>query len=754
MKPVQFTKDSVLASGGQPITELMLIAKGSVRASFFGGEHLLGKGDVAGVCEVTSDIHKITYTVLEDTTVISYPFSGIDGLEVLFQSHPELGGLFCMSAAKLMQGLLRQYDMIEYECSSLYSTCHGDYTTYLEICKRNMFAPRTLTMLEDLTTFEGEVPLEGWLISYYDGLSRLLTSGCAEVLVREPSVATGLIGKSAQDARLLLDAYETMAEYAASAHKLYFNQEEDDFFDLYSSTYLKAGRNSEDFTLLHSTIQRMISQLPKMHSISNELASSRIQTFREQQEIFVDQENNSTSSVNSNYLNALSGSLDLILTYAQADVESATAFKESILALRSMTDLEAANEEADALRNKATSLFYIIYEQVFFHSVEDLNIPMTVKMFLYFGYVDEVLAGSDHAIYLYSLAENLDLVASPQIYTMYDWLLAIYHGEKEPSRNKFDEDYNDHINSLKAQKKINESQAKELLADLKNKVLYEIKNLFPIVNKITYGRISSYCPIFMSSQVLKPLSFCYVSPETITRSVEGIRSLDYSAFYRETLYSSESLSREFIHVEVLPDFILTPNVGIRGAMWQEIEGKRRTTPARMFLPMFALEDAQSMIIRMTGEFRWEMCKRIQGSRWNDISERSLTSEYFDYIQFYRKNHELSQDTKEKIRTSLQKAKNSFKEMFVRDYLLWILFEGTGSPRLNKATRTILFMYCPFSESVRQTLSSNPLYRDSLDQYEIKTKRRLHHLGIIQQKFRNMRQLMPDELLEEIEFTKR
>ena len=62
-----------------------------------------------------------------------------------------------------------------------------------------------------------------------------------------------------------------------------------------------------------------------------------------------------------------------------------------------------------------------------------------------------------------------------------------------------------------------------------------------------------------------------------------------------------------------------------------------------------------------------MCKRIQGSRWNDISDSSLTSEYFDYIQFYRKNHDLSADAKERIKNRLQKAKNSYKEMYDNDY---------------------------------------------------------------------------------------
>ena len=52
------------------------------------------------------------------------------------------------------------------------------------------------------------------------------------------------------------------------------------------------------------------------------------------------------------------------------------------------------------------------------------------------------------------------------------------------------------------------------------------------------------------------------------------------------------------------------------------------------------------MIRLTGEFRWEMCKTEQGVHWNDVTDPSLTSVYFDYLQFYRKNHEISPETRE------------------------------------------------------------------------------------------------------------
>ena len=173
-----------------------------------------------------------------------------------------------------------------------------------------------------------------------------------------------------------------------------------------------------------------------------------------------------------------------------------------------------------------------------------------------------------------------------------------------------------------------------------------------------------------------------------------------------------------------------PNVGTRGIAWQEIEGRKRTTPARMMVSVFQMEDLTNILVRLTGDFRWEMCKRVQGARWNDISEASLTSEYFDYIQFYRKNRELSADAKDKIKLSMQKAKNSYKEMFIRDYEAWVLYEGVGSPRLNKVARNILFTYCPFKKEVREKIGANPLYKQPMEKYNIMNSKNQRRISML------------------------
>ena len=451
----------------------------------------------------------------------------------------------------------------------------------------------------------------------------------------------------------------------------------------------------------------------------------------------------------------LEDSLSIILSFSECDEELARRFSEEVAAYKAMPDKDGTEDADRRFRLSLTSDFYKLYTKVFEMSINETNMPAPVKLFLNFGYVDAELAGVGNSAYLLSILDTFGGDAENGVYTFYEWLMAVYRGDKEPSRNEFDMDYPAYLRDQKKSGKINEMQEKQLLDSNVDKVRFELENVFPVVNKMTFGRISTFCPLLSAHNLLKPLNTSLVTPPQLLQAINAIRELDFSAFYRETTYTSEEygIVREYLQVEILPDFILMPNIGTRGVMWQEIEGKRRLTPSRMMLSVIALENISQLLTRMTGEFRWEMCKRVQGARWNDVSEPSLTSQYTDYIQFYKKNRELSPDAKEKLRLSLQRAKNSVKEMFVRDYMIWISYEGKGSPRLNKVARPILFTYCPFALATRQNLVQHPLYMELINRYKLLLNQKLHHLDMLKNKLEKNYGTIPEEITNQIEFLK-
>ena len=146
-------------------------------------------------------------------------------------------------------------------------------------------------------------------------------------------------------------------------------------------------------------------------------------------------------------------------------------------------------------------------------------------------------------------------------------------------------------------------------------------------------------------------------------------------------------------------------------MWQEVGGKNKATPGRFVFPILSNTNIDDMMVKMFGRFRWELCRCIQGMQWNDVKVKSLTSEYMDYIQFYRKNRDLSQQAKERVKADLVHAKNNYREVFVADYMSWMKFESQGNFRLNKVSRRIISEYVPFKAEVRRKLEENPMYKE-------------------------------------------
>lgn len=749
------SEGEILFQSGQPLDSLQLIVNGTVKLLFPGGELLLEKGDVIGLLEIDYDTHCFSYEATSETTCISYPYSKENTLNDLFASNEDIANLFALSMFKQVCSLLDHYEMAKYACGNLYQYMTDSYNEYLELCTRYKAAPKALPDLENMAPLVLEDDIENWLSGYYSGIQRAIEGNVPSFLSKNPKILSGLIIKASQDVSKTLSVCQMLSDYQADTSFLLLNESHLDFFDLYTSLLYKIGAESEDGTAVSAAVSKLLIQMESETSLDKELLAERVTEYKNKIQHLVEaanaEENGTGTSTQDTA--SLTGSLDTILDYAGCEPEVNTKFTKLIADYKKLIDKNNTDDKSRRLRGEITKLFYQIYKQAFLASLEDKNVPDIIMMFFLFGYVDEDLAGMENAVYLRSLLHSIPSNPKQGVYTIYEWFRAIYSGEKEPSRNEFDSDYTAYIHEMKVTGKITEAKERALLKDQKGKAVFEIENMFPLVNKMTFGRITTFCPVFSEHNILKDLSASIVTADMVTNSFNAIRSEDYSAFCRETIYTNPALGigKEMVQVEVLPDVILLPNIGVRGVMWQEVEGKKRTTPCRMMVSIFQMEDLETILTRLTGEFRWEMCRRIQGARWNDMSEPSLTAEYCDYIQFYRKNRDLSAEAKDKLKSALQKAKNSYKEMFVRDYISWIQYEGQGSPRLNKVARTILFTYCPFSAQVRSTLASNPLFRELLERYSVKNVQKLHHLENIEQKLRNNHSAIPDELVRQREF---
>lgn len=757
MAGTMIRKSEVICGSEQPMTTLYLITQGSVRVQCSGGSYQIGGGDVIGICEICSEVHFLSYTALEDTVLMPYPLKGMEALSDLLQKRPNIAKLFILSLFRQFNALMEQSSVSEVNSGELYRRMRHDRDLYASLCGKHQVQARSLAETDGIQDWLEDSPDE-WLNGYYVALRRIYMGEDCDVLLQEAGLSLGVLRKGSLDFRKTYAVLESQYQYCSQIVNCYFSPSGNDLFDALTKLYYRLCQMGENSGGLYESIERAL-HLPEEYATPQEAqAAERVEAFRKREETLAHPEVSQSVGDGSreDILQLLQGSLETILDFAGLNQEAEASFRQHVTHYRSVGDKNSTSDECVRLRKVLTEEFYLLYSEVFERSLSVSQLPVPVRMFLYFGYVDPDLAGEDNSVSLYRLSCYMNAPGQSGVYTFYDWLMAIYRGEKSPSRSELDSDYDDFVQQQKRKGSITAAEAAALANNSMEKVRYELQNLFPSANKVTFGRITTFCPLFTAENVLKDLKASFVSPDKVSNALEMLKKIDFSAFYRETLDypESQALSREPIHVEYLPDIILMPNAGIKGSLWQEIEGRKRNSPSRMVLPAFYMEDLDTAIVRMTGEFRWELCKRIQSGRWNDVSEPSLTSEYFDYMQFYKKNSELSKDAKEKLQNSLTRAKNSFREMFVRDYIVWIFYEGSGSARLNKVARRILFAYCTFPASLDGMVEQNPMYADLIGRQKIQSGQRIHKLGILKQKLNNSGAAVPDCLEREIKFAAR
>lgn len=752
----EFAQGEIIYEAGQKLDALYMIMRGTASAFYAGGRHMLKTGDVIGLCEVNDGSAHMQYRAEEKLSVHVYPYRSED-LSSFFGVGSDSVKYFKASFFRQFNMILGQYQYLKNECRGLYEYLTGSYQDYLGLCERYSVSPGQPANYEELTrlTVEEDVPV--WISGYYSTLEQMMTAW--DYNTTDQDFICGFFLRASRDIHSIIYACKEMLHYRKDICGYLISENGLDLLELMMGLYGKmirvTGTEDDDAVRLLRSINDIIGQLEQREYSKYESFRARKKEISMKMQVFEKQyaQTETAKEQEQDLIVELSGSLEKILVYADCEAEFSDAFRKHVQEYKNTNNKNGTEDKIRQLRQQITGEFNKLYEAAFLKSMKNTVVPTVVKMFFCFGYVDEELAGMENAAYLYRIVDNLPTAPDQGVYSYYEWLTAIYHGLKEPSRNEFDMDYTSYLQEQKRSGKITSEEMTKQLRDNTAKVRYELENVFPSVNKVSFGRITTFCPLFSEHQVMKSLDSALLSEEKVAGILAGIREKDFGAYYRETMYSDpdQGVAREFINVEVLPDIILTPNVGTRGIMWQEIEGKRRTTPARMMMSVFELEDPTIILIRLTAEFRWEMCKRIQGARWNDVSERSLTSEYFDYIQFYRKNNDLSTEAKDKIKTDLIRAKNSFKEMFIMDYTQWILYESNGAPRLNKVARAILFRYCPFASKTREKLKANPMYRELVERYEVHTGQKKHRMDILCQKLHALRKPVPAEIGREMEY---
>lgn len=344
------------------------------------------------------------------------------------------------------------------------------------------------------------------------------------------------------------------------------------------------------------------------------------------------------------------------------------------------------------------------------------NVPKVISVFLQFGFFDEKFLEPEHLIELYDLTDTTSTKKKEfSILDSIEWLNKIGEKKELPSINELGESYFENLrreNPNVKVKRIEEFPAN--IDSIEKRIEYEVKNFISTNSKLVSGTPMSYFSVLTKYHIVAPtIRELFLTRERISTELIRLLEIDFSAFYREIIFNDEKakILKEFVMINVYPHIILMPSVGNKGMLWQELEDPRKkNTPARITLPILCTGDLFSMLIEAVGAFRWEIQKTILGHDYNNVGMPSLTSEYIDYIQFYHKNRDLTEEQKEKIKLEFKNFRDD-RAKFVHDYSIWIKYESQGILKLNKIVRNIMYRYVPLSKGIRENLAKQPAFAE-------------------------------------------
>lgn len=700
MEKVTLGKGQVLHRRGERVQQVEMVLSGAlVMTDGDEVEVRLGAGTVAGAIYLPKEGYAFDYVALEDTTLMTFPYLVAEDLAEAVLSVPNLAPALAEESMALTKRMLEALSATEDAATELGKEIKYNYNDYQFLCVKLQMAPTQFAFVERLPMFEPSRVGFGWEA----------------------------------------DVCRAFAERAA---------------ELKETLYALDVRFCVDAFMRASTTGRRVGK-------EIEAATDFIGRTRAASEAFMTSFYDVKSKVDamargaSDDVPAITDALDVILAFSSVKMEVADAFRRDLKQFMDMEDRRAKSDEMRHLRRSIADGFYQVYEAAFFKSMETAHVPAEVRMFFLFGFADEGLAGEANTAALYRAAVGWEADPAGRILSLYDWLVKIYQGVAMPSKNEFDNDWVDYLREEVRTASITQQRADELMTDRRAMVRFEIQNMFKSANRITNGRMAAFVPVFTAQDVIRPLDKCLADPARVEAALTKVTDIDFGCFYRPVLteFPELKISRFIYNTEVRPYVILMPNVGNRGLMWQEIEGVKRTTPAHMVLSVFHSEELDETITRMCAQFRWEMCRRLQGVRYTDISELSLTSEYVKYLQFYKKNGNLSSEMKERVKLALQKARNDYKSVFVAEYERYIQNEAFGLPRLNKVAREILFRYCTLSKKFRKSLASNPQFQPLMEHWGVTQSAKVHALDLLIRKVQRLKpgEALPKEIAEEAEF---
>ena len=753
-------KGKLLFAEGQPIEYVFALMKGKVLLENKEMRIMFGAGSFLGVADLSKDTYMTSCVAAEDVTVFAFQLDKKEALLKILEVNKDYRGLMAGALSKYVNDLANLMDLFYAEADKLYQFVKMQFKLYTEAGKAEGIRTNIMPAVTELQPPKLNVLHKPERLSYYRECAKIPLEIQKGFYSYGNEIAFCHIEEQIKLIAELMEACQIQRDYIIEVFHILFHEGEQNLylniaklaFDLQAAEkdYKEAVHFLECVAVCISSVEKLISEKTNTHPTVDKVRMQNIY-----QAVISNQASEygvgvSELDVAGQYV----GSFQQILGYSCLAAEETADFEEAMEQFIALPDKLAVEDIHRKLRKRIAEGFFKVYEAVFLKAYEDgAVLPRAVELFLNFGFIDERLITNTQLLDLHAIVIQPVTETPCPVYTIREWLTAVYEGKKEPSKNEFDLEYVEMLREMKKNGQINAKQEAEQAKDQKLKLKYEVQNMFRYNLRLIHGQITTFVPVLHADMFGNSAERALVAKSAVNESIKKLRSVDFSLFARELMYINKELNieKEYCIKEVFPDIILMPTYGTQASMWQDISCKHRDLPGRFLLPIFTDVNLDDLIIRTCGKYRWELCRSVQGMAWNSIQYKSLTSEYYDYLLYFKKNKELSEERKEKIKQQMQRGKNNYREVFAMDYETWIKSEASGAMKLNKVVREIMATYCPFEKGIRMQLQMQPAFEEAMARQKREFSKKAKEVEL---HFRTLTKdgiELPDELIQTLAY---
>ncbi|MBN1699769.1 MAG: cyclic nucleotide-binding domain-containing protein [Spirochaetales bacterium] len=402
----------------------------------------------------------------------------------------------------------------------------------------------------------------------------------------------------------------------------------------------------------------------------------------------------------------------------------------------------------NSLKRRIATAYWRLYEKCILKVITGDLKKFIPGIMLHFGVLDETLVSKTHLhVVDQAFMKNLHTDATIPVMTLPYFLEKIYKEHANPSLTEMGESFKD---LLKKQEKIPKKKLEEEYRDApEDKIRFEIRKVISSAYRMVFGSVATAFPILCSNAILGPPGKLFLEAEQWVQIINNLRQRDFSMFYREVVIHHKYGS-DIIKKEVIPNFVMYPVYGTKMLMWQELDGPKRDSMGRLFLPVLFNGDKYKSLLAVIGHFRWELHRLIAGANWMNPVEGGLTGAYYDYINFYKKNPNLTPEAKLRVKEFVKKTRSD-KDRFTRDYMSWVIYEFDGIPKHNPVSREIFYKFCPFKKNDRDRLSQRPVFLGIEMKYQNIIKRQMLKIESRIRKYEKAGEPVPTDLIRYMEF---